>query len=534
MSGAAAATNGRGVPGVTSVTCYDGVGCIGGNKILLESRGTALFLDFGVAFSAKERYYQEFLQPRAVKGLLDPLMMGLLPPLRGIYRQDLVPDSSMWPTIERLTPARELDIDGVLLSHAHLDHSGYVSFLEPGTPVVCSPMTALITKATQDGGRSTMESEVCYAVPKLCENGVIGALSKADAVQRPFLLVGSPGELSEAAERLWTGTFRKTRSLQPVPLRECRQIGALQVCGYPVDHSIYGATAYAIETGDGWIVYTGDLRLHGARSEQTRAFAEAAAALQPLALITEGTHVGKESTATEDAVFENTLAAVRRASGRLVIADFGPRNVERLLSFLRVAEQTGRRLLLTAKDVLLLEYMHAVDPSVPDPSADPRMALYEKPQARTDGWNEHVIELMAGKVVPPEEVAADPGGSVLCFGFFDLSHLVDINPPPGGLYIYSSSELYTEEQQFDFGRLRNWLARFGLQLVGDPEDKESEAQYHASGHITGPALEELIRIIRPRHLIPVHTLAPHWFEEKFSREMTVLNPERGAPIPLSA
>lgn len=69
------------------LTFYDGADCIGGNKFLLEVDGTALLLDFGT----------NFLRPRSITGLCDLLDLGLLPPLRGIYRQDSdLPERAWW------------------------------------------------------------------------------------------------------------------------------------------------------------------------------------------------------------------------------------------------------------------------------------------------------------------------------------------------------------------------------------------------------------------------------------------------------
>lgn len=517
-----------------TITCYGGVGEIGGNKILIESGDTALFLDFGLCYARKEMFYEEFLQPRGVKGLLDPLEMDLLPPLRGIYRDDLAPDGDLWNRVQSRCPVRDVQVQGVLLSHGHLDHSGYISFLKPEIPIACSAMTAFITKAIQDAGRSTMETEICYAIPKVCGRGIVSTARGCEAIQRPFLLLGPGGNLSPEATDYWQTAFTSTRGLQAQPLGTCTSMGSLEVCGYPVDHSIFGATGFTVRTDEGYVAYTGDLRVHGRYGFRTREFAQALAKLRPLALITEGTHVHKDTTASEDEVFDSALAAVKSAAGRFVIADFGPRNVERLLSFLRVAEETDRRLVLTAKDVLLLGAMHLVDDSVPEPATDDRIVLYEKAKARMDGWEQHVHQHMGGKSLDPEEISAGPGDYILCFSFFDLNHLVDINPPPGGIYIYSSSELYSEEQEYDFRRLRNWVARFGMMLIGDPEDKDAEMRYHASGHITGPALEELIRTIRPQHIIPVHTQTPEWFEERFGQDMRVLRPATCVPIALRA
>ncbi|MGD0717333.1 MAG: hypothetical protein ABR979_04610 [Halobacteriota archaeon] len=64
---------------MSSLTFYGGVNEIGGNKILLEDQDTRLFLDFGMSFSLANQYFDEFMQPRKCKGILDLLEFGLLP-----------------------------------------------------------------------------------------------------------------------------------------------------------------------------------------------------------------------------------------------------------------------------------------------------------------------------------------------------------------------------------------------------------------------------------------------------------------------
>src|SRR4030042_266545 len=100
---------------MVKLTFYGGVNEIGGNKILLEDGEKKLFLDFGFPFKRNKQFYEEYLKPRPGAGLLDPLVMGLLPPLEGLYREDLeIPN--LWQRFSSEPVYRKLEgVDGVLL-----------------------------------------------------------------------------------------------------------------------------------------------------------------------------------------------------------------------------------------------------------------------------------------------------------------------------------------------------------------------------------------------------------------------------------
>ena len=69
------------------------------------------------------------------------------------------------------------------------------------------------------------------------------------------------------------------------------RVGSLEIHPIHVDHSIPGAYGFIIYTSAGAVVYTGDVRLHGARPEMTQEFMAEAKAVKPLALICEGTRI---------------------------------------------------------------------------------------------------------------------------------------------------------------------------------------------------------------------------------------------------
>src|SRR5713101_2364217 len=129
---------------MVQLTFYGGVNEIGGNKVLLEDEGTRVFIDFGMSFGRKERYYAEFLAPRTANGLGDFLEMGLLPDIPGVYRDDLLATVGRKP--------ETVHCDAVLLSHAHLDHSAYISFLHEKIPVYCGETSLIILEALQEAG----------------------------------------------------------------------------------------------------------------------------------------------------------------------------------------------------------------------------------------------------------------------------------------------------------------------------------------------------------------------------------------------
>jgi len=170
-----------------SITVYGGAGVIGGNKLLLEADGTTIFFDFGINYARWSQYFEEYLKPRASRGLADLFEIGLLPPLRGIYRDELEPPSEdVWSRLR--SPIKDSHLDAILLSHAHLDHSGHISFLDPDIPIVCSPITAFLAKAIQDSSRGDFEKEVCYILPREEQEQLIGTRDwkRYASIQRQF------------------------------------------------------------------------------------------------------------------------------------------------------------------------------------------------------------------------------------------------------------------------------------------------------------------------------------------------------------
>lgn len=71
---------------------------------------------------------------------------------------------------------------------------------------------------------------------------------------------------------LYFNKGKNTRDIIGVKENEIISVGKIQVKVMPIDHDAYGACALIIQTPDLKVAYTGDLRIHGYRQNDTYNF----------------------------------------------------------------------------------------------------------------------------------------------------------------------------------------------------------------------------------------------------------------------
>jgi ribonuclease J len=532
------------------LTVFDGHETVGGTKIVLSDSDTDLVLDFGLNYARMNQFYEEYLQPRSSRGIVDYIAMELLPRIGNFYREDLFPTPD-FPQGNTTWPGRRPA--AVLLSHGHIDHAGAVSFLHPDIPLVASPLTVALLRAWQEGGGHSLLSEVTYCSarsPSREDPRLLEPQRGRPKVGRNFALTSEAG--SEFRELLSRSPLSGQNSeYRPGHLeRFSGRVGNLCVRACPVDHSVYGAHGFLVETDGTLVAYTGDLRFHGERGADTEDFVQRLVSQRPEILIVEGTRLRgdpKEDEGprtTEEEVRRTCEADVRQYEGRLVVADFGPRNVERLKTFRAIAANTGRQLVLVPKDAYLLHLMGAVDPKIPRDLSPNGMRILREPTLRGSSWMDLVERAYFSAYLDPSDVVKNPARWILCFSFFDANDLVDLYKGcANGLWLYSSSEAHGEEQEFDFHRLEAWIRwarmkQVGFQLVSNGRggrkvcfDRPEDRGRHASGHMPESDLQQLVLRIRPRRVVPVHTQYPHAYERLLENSGISLElPAPGRPV----
>jgi ribonuclease J len=409
------------------LTFYGGVNEIGGNKILLQDKGTKIFLDFGMSFALKKQFYSPpFLSPRSKKSLQE---LEILPKLEGVYIDD-----------------KTTEVDAVFLSHAHMDHSAYISFINREIPVHCGETTKIILQALSEIRRADLEFNV---------------------------------------EGIKFKSFRTGKTIAT---------DGLEIEPVHVDHSVPGAYGFIIHTSNGAVVYTGDFRGHGTKPEMTSDFVEKAKEAKPVAVITEATNMTGASVSSEKEVKNKLNEIVKQASG-LVVADFAYADVDRLNSFYRTAKKNGRCLAVSLKQAYMLnalrEDKHLKIPNLNGES----ILIFRKSKKTYRKWEKQIMEEYHDKIVDVFEVSKQQCKVILAMSFYDLEELVEINPRPGSCYILSASEPFNEEMEIDFERLVNWLEHYGL----------PQYHVHVSGHIMPLQLKGILKEINADKIFPIHT-----------------------------
>jgi ribonuclease J len=89
-----------------------------------------------------------------------------------------------------------------------------------------------------------------------------------------------------------------------------------------VDNTVPGAYRFIIYTSQGPITYTGDIRLHGTKSQMTRDFIEKVKEVKPIAFISEGTRITDEAKEESEELVHKVSSKIVSETDRLVLADF--------------------------------------------------------------------------------------------------------------------------------------------------------------------------------------------------------------------
>ena len=508
---------------------YGGVNEIGGNKIKLNLDSTSLFLVFVMSFSQNGKFFREYMNPRTGNKLGDCLKMGLLPDIKGIYREDYLRHKD-----KRFK--EKCAVDGLLLSHAHADHADDIYFLREDIPIYMSFYSKIILDVIDRVGRAS--KEILTYKPMFQYNSKVES-EKIKYTEKKYY------------RRKQIVTCDKTKEVNnPMPLREVNvlepydevDIGNLKVQLAPVDHSLPGAAAYLIE-GNKNVVYTGDLRFHGRKKRDSEKFVKKATDFEPDIMICEGTRINEYTNywapKSEEDIQNKSCELINSFNG-LAIVNFPERDLDRLTTFYNIAKETGRTLLINLKQAYMLKKFEkcALDSKFPT-LKDDHIAVYvhrkgkgaypydtfvhvndkwtysNKKIAKKDyeDWEIEIIE--HENTVNYKDIKENERHYIFRLDDYSLTELIDIEPKYA-IYIRSITDPFDEGMELDYEITKNWFDYFNIPIY---------ESFHVSGHANGPQLLEMIREINPKTLYPIHTEHIEMFDVLREDGINVIHPK---------
>ena len=302
----------------------------------------------------------------------------------------------------------------------------------------------------------------------------------------PVPIYGTPIALGFIERKMLEARLEKSVELIPVNAGETVQLGQLKAEFIHVTHSIPDACAIAVHTPVGTILDTGDFKFDpspvmGAQTDERRLKRLGDDGLLALFSDTVRVETGG-STPTEKVVMDTIADVIGRAKGQVVIATFAS-NVSRIHMALHAAAKHGRKVAVAGRSMeqnarvsIDLGYL---DP--PEGLLIPLDDLLKLPKEKrvivstgSQGEAAAALARIAAGEHPKIRVAR---GDVI---------LVSATPIPGNEDTISQT-------------IDN-LFRRGCEVVYSAINKG----VHVSGHAGRDELQKMIRLVRPKYVVPIH------------------------------
>lgn len=221
--------------------------------------------------------------------------------------------------------------DGLLLSHAHLDHYGLLPHIHPSIPIYCSKGTKIIMEIAHFFRQNNFEPKSVKTVD---------------------------------------------------PWKEF-QIGQFRIIPYLADHSAIDAFSFLIEAEGKRIFYTGDLRSHGRKGILFDNLLK-----NPPKdidyLIMEGSTLGREDDVyTNEEDVEDALVK-HFSEQRLYVASFSSQNIDRFVSVFRACMKTNRTVVIDPYTAYILNSLKELSPYLPQYNWEKNIKIFFVPNSYTD------------------------------------------------------------------------------------------------------------------------------------------------------
>ncbi len=354
-------------------------------------------------------------------------------------------------------------INGVLLSHPHLDHYGLAGQLPASIPVYCG-------KASWD--------------------------------------------LMNATARFSPNKF-PLPNVEHFEARQEFQLGNFTITSYLMDHSAFDAYGFLISASGKNIFYSGDFRGHGRKSKLLDRLPKLLPSID--ALLMEGTLIGNRSNeiqSSESELEDEFVKTIEQTQG-ITLVTTSSQNIDRLVTIFKAVKRCDRMFIIDFYTAEILEILkeYAKLPNATWPRIRVCYPQFLARQFEKKGLESILIRYRENGI-KWTRINENRNKMVMLVrpGFMaDIKRFVDLNR---ATWIYSMWLGYFERSQ-SLQKLKSFLLEQGVRYE----------YLHTSGHASLNDLKEFVRKLSPQMTIPIHSFHPEQFHDLFANVKMIADGE---------
>lgn len=406
---------------------------IGGNCVEVISNSNRILVDFGIPLVScdSKPFDANQLKERSVQELR---ALGILPDITGLYKDE------------------QKGIDGILISHSHLDHYGFLRFVNPEIPIYLSQGASLLIEV----------SDIF---------------------------------LPEKMGRLNTGIIKNKNKFS---------IGNFTVAPFSVDHSAFDALAFLIETDSKRLFYSGDFRAHGRKADLFRQLIEKPP--QDIdCLIMEGTALDREDARykTEGDV-EKRLEEILNERKNITFLFASSQNIDRMVSAYKACLKTDSIFVIDIYTAYILDKLRKVSKRIPQFNWKNMRIKFQKTHAEAlakSGYRD-LLYVYNKRKIDIFEISRNKN-KILMLERDNSAFpaiLKGIKDVAGATIAYSMWAGYLSEA------FKAYCKEKGLTIE----------YIHTSGHAKQEDLQNFALSLKPKTLIPIHTFDADKYPQLFN------------------
>jgi len=266
---------------------------IGGSCVEISTKKTRILIDFGMPLvnAKKEKFDSKELIGKSIEELKKS---NILPNIKGLYNNE------------------EKAIDGILISHAHMDHYGLLNYVHKDIPVYMSKGADELIKISS---------------------------------------IFTPNKLSKISSKIINKKYFN--------------IGDIKVTPYLADHSAFDALAFLVEASGKRLFYSGDFRGHGRK----RALFNQILENPPKdidCLLMEGSMLGRGDQEYEDEVaIEKKIAGILKSTNSITFLFASSQNIDRIVSAYKACLRTSSIFVIDIYTAYILDRLRKVSKHIP-------------------------------------------------------------------------------------------------------------------------------------------------------------------------